>query len=528
MVMETSPDQSGCCNKNALLERKRERFHASLTRSKSRHDCDSEQRTPGSSVVPDATSAKFLLVYHPARLTPNSTLKKPAKVATVLPMPVKQSLLPHRQSQPPLSPVVTKAVQPITPRLKTTDSNDVTYSENIIDANSKPERCRLMSPIPDDRSSPLSSLEPDVEEAVTVLSRQPSVGSLTDWTEDQVSLSEQVLLEQCITSGMPKTKNGINPSVGTTPADVDARHVESSDRDIMKESGDTWNEDTSPTFPSISLTAPLITSYKSLEEDPIKPEIQTDSRIIQLEAGKTQLMYMGHIFSDIVTDPVRVRAIEEFLTLKTVRSYGSFLGLVSWCRSPKVPTIHFVAMTNHIALKLKELSSRRASLTTSANVAVIVEDDGLSQRSTKLSFGKWKLKKGPICNLWVPPARRPDVVENHDSPLAGHLDIKKANEKRRRHKLQQGKCISENRKARSTLSSLTFCAHCQYQGVYRFILAFKVTYSKWAELSPIFLQLVISIFKVYGEILLWYTPEVSITDYEVQFVSKSFKQLTEN
>uniref|UniRef100_A0A1B6ETN9 Adenomatous polyposis coli protein basic domain-containing protein n=1 Tax=Cuerna arida TaxID=1464854 RepID=A0A1B6ETN9_9HEMI len=225
-----------------------------------------------------------------ARLTPNSTLKKPAKVATVLPMPVKQSLLPHRQSQPPLSPVVTKAVQPITPRLKTTDSNEVTYSENIIDANTKPERCRLMSPIPDDRSSPLSSLEPDVEEAVTVLSRQPSVGSLTDWTEDQVSLSEQVLLEQCITSGMPKTKNGINPSVGTTPADVDARHAESSDRDIMKESGDTWNEDTSPTFPSISLTAPLITSYKSLEEDPIKPEIQTDSRIIQLEAGKVGII----------------------------------------------------------------------------------------------------------------------------------------------------------------------------------------------------------------------------------------------
>lgn len=54
----------------------------------------------------------------------------------------------------------------------------------------------------------------------------------------------------------------------------------------FQESGDTWNEDTSPSFPSISLTAPLITSYKSLEEDLIKPETLTDSRIIQLESGK--------------------------------------------------------------------------------------------------------------------------------------------------------------------------------------------------------------------------------------------------
>ncbi|KAG8268911.1 hypothetical protein J6590_014484 [Homalodisca vitripennis] len=42
-------------------ERARERFHASLTRSKPWHDCDSEQRTPGSSVVPDATSANSCL-----------------------------------------------------------------------------------------------------------------------------------------------------------------------------------------------------------------------------------------------------------------------------------------------------------------------------------------------------------------------------------------------------------------------------------------------------------------------------------
>lgn len=123
-----------------------------------------------------------------------------------------------------------------------------------------------------------------MEEAVTVLSRQPSVGSLSgEWTEDQ----EQVLLEQCITSGMPKTKNGINPSVGATAtlADVEGKCAETSGCDIMRES-DTWNDETSPSFPSISLTAPLITSYKSLEEDPIKPEIIPDARIIELESGK--------------------------------------------------------------------------------------------------------------------------------------------------------------------------------------------------------------------------------------------------
>ncbi|XP_039301244.1 adenomatous polyposis coli protein-like [Nilaparvata lugens] len=80
------------------------------------------------------------------------------------------------------------------------------------------DRCPV-SPAPDDGLSPLSSLEPEV----TVLSRQPSTGSLDgDWTE------EQALLQQCISSGMPPpsqpppsqpppTKNGLRPPVAVPP-----------------------------------------------------------------------------------------------------------------------------------------------------------------------------------------------------------------------------------------------------------------------------------------------------------------------
>lgn len=57
---------------------------------------------------------------------------------------------------------------------------------------------------------------------MTVMSRQASLGSLS---EDQVTISDQQLLEQCISSGMPKTKNVINPSAGTHTdlADEDAK-----------------------------------------------------------------------------------------------------------------------------------------------------------------------------------------------------------------------------------------------------------------------------------------------------------------
>ena len=181
-----------------------------------------------------------------------------------------------------------------------------------------------------------------VEEAVTVLSRQPSVGSLSgDWTEEQVTLSEQVLLEQCITSGMPKTKNGINPSVGVIPADVDVvmtkqdviaeNNLKKPVIDVMKESGDTWNEDTSPndvTFPSISMTAPLITSYKSIEEQPIKNDMVftedislTDSRIIELESGKVAII--SHL---------EMEASYQSLDLESVRppsAMGSLLSLTA-------------------------------------------------------------------------------------------------------------------------------------------------------------------------------------------------------
>lgn len=183
-----------------------------------------------------------------------------------------------------------------------------------------------------------------MEEAVTVLSRQPSVGSLSgDWTEEQVTLSEQVLLEQCITSGMPKTKNGINPSVGVIPADVDVvmtkqdvtaeNNLKKPVTDVMKESvGDTWNEDTSPndvTFPSISMTAPLITSYKSVEEHPVKNDIAltaedislTDSRIIELESGRVAII--SHL---------EMEASYQSLDLESVRppsAMGSLLSLTA-------------------------------------------------------------------------------------------------------------------------------------------------------------------------------------------------------
>lgn len=182
-----------------------------------------------------------------------------------------------------------------------------------------------------------------MEEAVTVLSRQPSVGSLSgDWTEEQVTLSEQVLLEQCITSGMPKTKNGINPSVGVIPADVDVAmtkqdvtaeiNLKKPVIDIMKESGDTWNEDTSPndvTFPSISMTAPLITSYKSVEDHPVKNDMAltaedislTDSRIIELESGKVAII--SHL---------EMEASYQSLDLESVRppsAMGSLLSLTA-------------------------------------------------------------------------------------------------------------------------------------------------------------------------------------------------------
>lgn len=253
-----------------------------------------------------------------ARMQQVSVPKKTTKIATVLPT--------RNNSSPPIATV-----------------GAMPRANSKIATHSREPRCRLVSPVPDEGSSPLSSLEPDVEEAVTVLSRQPSVGSLSgDWTEEQVTLSEQVLLEQCITSGMPKTKNGINPSVGVIPADVDVEMTKQDVTaetnlkrpviDLMKESGDTWNEDTSPndvTFPSISMTAPLITSYKSVEEQPIKNDAAltaedislTDSRIIELESGKVAII--SHL---------EMEASYQSLDLESVRppsAMGSLLSLTA-------------------------------------------------------------------------------------------------------------------------------------------------------------------------------------------------------
>lgn len=196
---------------------------------------------------------------------------------------------------------------------------------------------------------------------MTVLSRQPSIGSLSgDWTE------EQALLEQCITSGMPKTKNGQNPSVGViqdTPADENSeelvavtktitttistmemsqeekRELQSSTKtsqqvllqqmpDLMQASADTWNDDISPndvSFPSISLSAPLISSYKSnVDEDKsikcLDDISLTDSNIIRLEEGKVAIISHMEMESSFMSDLDSVRppsAMGSLLSLTT-------------------------------------------------------------------------------------------------------------------------------------------------------------------------------------------------------------------
>uniref|UniRef100_A0A1B6D309 Adenomatous polyposis coli protein n=1 Tax=Clastoptera arizonana TaxID=38151 RepID=A0A1B6D309_9HEMI len=251
-----------------------------------------------------------------ARMQQNNAIRLKPK-ATVLPTPgVRVSMLPARQISSSV-PVATVGASPrhsasMSPPIRSHKDIRSEQSElpSSVQTNVKSDRCCLISPAGDDGASPLSSLEPE-EEAITILSRQPSVGSLSgDWTEEQVSLSEQVLLEQCITSGMPKTKNGINPSAGHIPADEEGEmkrtavtteiNIRKQPTDVMKESGDTWNEE-SPndvSFPSISLVAPMITSYKSLSEDNMKLESAsllddislTDSRIIELEAGKVAII----------------------------------------------------------------------------------------------------------------------------------------------------------------------------------------------------------------------------------------------
>ncbi|XP_039291012.1 adenomatous polyposis coli protein [Nilaparvata lugens] len=218
------------------------------------------------------------------------------------------------------------------------------------------ERCPV-SPAPDDGLSPLSSLEPEV----TVLSRQPSTGSLDgDWTE------EQALLQQCISSGMPPpsqpplsqpppAKNGLRPPVAVTaPGTVNtvtvaatpthtqptsARHQQNQQQtatvDRMKESVDTWNDDTSPndvSFPSISVTTPLISSYKSALGDADDDEADdrteadayvslpvstvtrgleemslTDSSIIQLEEGKVAIIANMEMEASYLSDLDSVR-----------------------------------------------------------------------------------------------------------------------------------------------------------------------------------------------------------------------------
>lgn len=230
------------------------------------------------------------------------------------------------------------------------------------------DRCQVVSPAPpEDGSSPLSSLEPEV----TVLSRQPSIGSLSgDWTE------EQALLEQCITSGMPKTKNGRTTSVGAAqdiPADGNSEKVapvtttttiittttttttntttttemEQEEKieqhsvtvttnqhqtqpvqvtDLMQASADTWNDDMSPndiSFPS--LTAPMNTSYKSYADDDksikcLDDISLTDSNIIRLEEGKVAIIAHMEMESSFMSDLDSVRppsAMGSLLSLTT-------------------------------------------------------------------------------------------------------------------------------------------------------------------------------------------------------------------
>ncbi|XP_073984171.1 uncharacterized protein isoform X3 [Rhodnius prolixus] len=137
--------------------------------------------------------------------------------------------------------------------------------------NSKPERTGIPTPPVADNPSPLSSLEPEVSvdegEAETVLSGTSA---------DEVTLADQedqALLMQVISSGMPAP--GGNSK--------------------MKESTDTWAEETPSdmSFPSISLTAPVMKAYDSDDEDntrTLDDQTLNESRVIQLESGKVALI----------------------------------------------------------------------------------------------------------------------------------------------------------------------------------------------------------------------------------------------
>ncbi|XP_014245242.1 adenomatous polyposis coli homolog isoform X2 [Cimex lectularius] len=135
--------------------------------------------------------------------------------------------------------------------------------------NSKPERLGIETPPPAENPSPLSSLDPDVDEveAVTVLSGASA---------DEVTLAEQedqALLMQVISSGMPSVP------------------------DKMKDSTDTWAEETpnDMSYPSLSMAPPVIHSYDSAEDEDDKDKTDqditlTESRVIKLNSGKVALI----------------------------------------------------------------------------------------------------------------------------------------------------------------------------------------------------------------------------------------------
>lgn len=95
---------------------------------------------------------------------------------------------------------VTKFVQTVTPN----DSFGESYLDCIVEDMGKINGCKCSSPVSDACTS--SPFEPAVD-TLSVVSQESGSKALFD--EDWIGEQEEALLEQCITSGMPKAKNGV-------------------------------------------------------------------------------------------------------------------------------------------------------------------------------------------------------------------------------------------------------------------------------------------------------------------------------
>ncbi|BES95248.1 medulla oblongata development [Nesidiocoris tenuis] len=129
--------------------------------------------------------------------------------------------------------------------------------------NSKPEKAVAAPTPPVDKSSPPSSLDPEVP------------------TGDDVALGEQEdqdLLMQVISSGLPTAHSGSSNSAKVA--------------DSLPKDTDTWADDTS-SYPSVSVTIPAVESYNSDDDEKTERDEATlvgDTGVIKLGSGKVALI----------------------------------------------------------------------------------------------------------------------------------------------------------------------------------------------------------------------------------------------